>query len=172
MLDGLDVSVAETVGQADFLLALGPFGQGDVIADYEALLGEAASLGCKMVCANPDLLVHRLGRVEMCAGAIAERFAALGGDVRWHGKPHAPVYESCLEGLAPVDRERVLVVGDSLRTDIGGANAAGLESLLVAAGIHRDEMCGAGDAPDAGKIAAVVARAGIAPTHACGLFTW
>ncbi len=172
MLDGLDVSVAESVGQADFLLDLGPFGQGDVIEDYQALLGEAASLGCKMVCANPDLLVHRLGRVEICAGAIAERFAALGGDVRWHGKPYASVYESCLEGLAPVDRERVLVVGDSLRTDIAGASAAGLESLLVAAGIHRDEMCGSGDVPDVSKIEEAVARTGIAPTHACGLFTW
>lgn len=172
MLDGLEVSVAETVGQADFLLALGPFGQGDVIADYEALLGAAAALGCKMVCANPDLLVHRLGRVEICAGAIAERYAALGGDVRWHGKPNASVYESCLESLAPVDRARVLVVGDSLRTDIAGANAAGLESLLVAAGIHRDEMCGGGGVPDVGKIEAAVARAGIAPTRACGLFAW
>lgn len=172
MLEGLDVPVADSLDRADFLLALGPFGQGDVIEDYEALLGEAATLGLKMVCANPDLLVHRLGRVEICAGAIAERYAALGGDVRWHGKPHASVYESCLEGLAPVDRARVLVVGDSLRTDIGGANAAGLDSLLVAAGIHRDKMCGASGAPDAGKIAAVVARAGIAPTAACGLFAW
>ena len=172
MLDGLAVSVTDSVGEADFLLDLGPFGQGDGIEDYDALLGEAAALGLKMVCANPDLLVHRLGRVEICAGAIAERYAALGGEVRWHGKPHASVYESCLEGLAPVERTRVLVVGDSLRTDIHGANAAGLDSLLVAAGIHRDEMCGAGGAPDAEKIAAAVARTGIAPTLACGLFTW
>lgn len=172
MLDGLEVSVADSLGQADFLLALGPLAQTDAIEDYQALLGEAASLGCKMVCANPDLLVHRLGKVEICAGAIAERYAALGGDVRWHGKPYVSVYESCMEGLAPVDRARVLVVGDSLRTDIEGANAAGLDSLLVAGGIHRDEMLGAGDAPDSGGIAAAVARAGIAPTRACGLFTW
>ncbi len=172
MLDGLDVSVADSVGEADFLLDLGPFGPADVIGDYEALLGEAALLGCKMVCANPDLLVHRLGQVEICAGAIAERYAALGGEVRWHGKPHVSVYETCLEGLAPVDRARVLVVGDSLRTDIKGANAAGLDSLLVTAGIHKDEMLGVGGTPDAGKIAAVTARAGITPTHACGKLTW
>ena len=172
MLDGLDAVEAASVAQADFLLVLGPLRQSDAIADYEALLAQAAGRELPMVCANPDLVVHRLGVVEICAGTIAERYAELGGPVRWHGKPHPSVYRSCLEKLAPIDPSRVIVAGDSFRTDIKGANAAGLDSILVAAGIHREDLCGPGGAPDAGLIDDWAARTGAHPTFACGLFAW
>ena len=172
MLDGLPAVSADTIAGADFLLVCGPPRSSDVIEDYETVLSDAAASGLPMVCANPDLVVHRLGKVEICAGTIAERYAALGGDVRWHGKPHRSVYESCLERLAPVGRARVLVVGDSFRTDIKGANAAGLASLLVAGGIHGQDLCGPGGAPDAGLIDDWAARAGATPDYACGLFEW
>jgi HAD superfamily hydrolase (TIGR01459 family) len=172
MLDGLKAISVDTVAGADFLLVCGPPRPGDVIEDYETVLGDAAASGLPMVCANPDLVVHRLGEVEICAGTIAERYAALGGDVRWHGKPHRSVYQSCLERLAPVERARVLVVGDSFRTDIKGANRAGLASLLVAGGIHGQDLCEPGGAPDAGRIDDWAARARALPDYACGLFEW
>ncbi len=74
-----------------------------------------------MVCANPDLIVMHRGKPALCAGALAEHYEAIGGMVRWHGKPHPSVYESCLPLLGIADKSRSLVIGDSLRTDIAGA---------------------------------------------------
>lgn len=172
MLAGLDVEAVPEIGDAHFILAIGPYGGHNTLADYEALLAAAAARGVKMVCANPDLVVHRLGREELCAGALAQRYEALGGDVRWHGKPHRSLYESAVALLGPVARERIVVVGDSFRTDIRGAVGAGLDSLLVAAGIHRDDLCDAGGRPDTARIERYAAEAGAVPTWACGRFEW
>ncbi|MDH5558877.1 MAG: TIGR01459 family HAD-type hydrolase, partial [Alphaproteobacteria bacterium] len=84
MLDGLDVTEAATAADAGFILAIGPFDSTDTISDYQDMLTAAAARHVPMVCANPDLVVHRLGNVEICAGTIAERYEELGGRVRWH----------------------------------------------------------------------------------------
>lgn len=125
-----------------------------------------------MVCANPDLLVHRLGKVEICAGSLAERYEELGGPVRWHGKPHPSIYRAGLRLLGGIEKSRILAVGDSFRTDIRGANAAGIDSLFVIEGIHRDDLLGADGAPDAARLADEVARAGAVPTYAMRRFQW
>ena len=93
-----------------------------------------------MICANPDLVVMHGTKLVLCAGALAEWYENEGGKVRWHGKPYRSVYDSCLALLGITDRSRVLAVGDSLRTDIAGAAAAGLDSLFVIGGIHADEF--------------------------------
>lgn len=172
MLDGLDLVEAAAIEEADFILAIGPRDPGETVEDYEALLAVGASEGVRMVCANPDLLVHRLGREEICAGALAQRYEALGGDVRWHGKPHGSIYESGIALFGPIERSRILAVGDSFRTDIEGARRAGVDSLLVAAGIHAAELCDGGGRPDAARVAEAADRAGVTPTFTCGRFEW
>jgi len=172
MLDGLDLEEVGSADEADFILDLGPLDPRHTIADYEPMLTAAAAHGVPMVCANPDLVVHRLGRVEICAGTMAARYEELGGVVRWHGKPHPSVYRSGLALMPGIDTGRVLAVGDSFRTDILGANRAGLDSLLVTHGIHREDLCRADGAPDAARIAHEAALAGAMPDFACGAFTW
>ncbi|MDH3230128.1 MAG: TIGR01459 family HAD-type hydrolase [Alphaproteobacteria bacterium] len=172
MLDGLDLEEVPAAAEADFILDLGPLDPDHTIADYEAMLEAAAARRVPMICANPDLVVHRLGKVEICAGTMAERYEELGGFVRWHGKPHPSVYKSSLALLPGIERSHILAVGDSFRTDIRGANGAGLDSLLVTHGIHRDDLCHADGAPDAARIAHQGALAGAVPTWACGLFEW
>ena len=172
MLDGLDVDEVARAADADFILALGPLDPKHTIADYEDMLAAATARGVPMVCANPDLVVHRLGNVEICAGTIAERYEALGGQVRWHGKPHPSVYCSSLAMMTGIGKARILAVGDSFRTDIKGASAAGIDSLLVTHGIHRDDLCDAAGNPDAARIEEAAAVAGATPTFACGLFVW
>src|SRR3546814_9085355 len=93
-----------------------------------------------MVCANPDLVVVVGGTRAICAGALAAHYERLGGAVAYHGKPYPPVYDRCLRLLGIEDRRRILGVGDSFRTDIAGANAAGIDSLLIARGIHAEEL--------------------------------
>jgi HAD superfamily hydrolase (TIGR01459 family) len=172
MLDGLDLEIVDDVAKADFLLALGVESANDRVEDFETALAAAARRRLKMVCANPDLEVVRGGVREICAGALARRYEELGGPVRYHGKPHASVYQACLArlGLAPA---RVLGVGDSLRTDIAGAIGAGIDSLLVTGGIHAEELgTAAGASPDPVRLAEVCRRAGHPPTAAIGAFVW
>src|SRR5712691_184418 len=124
-----------------------------------------------MVCANPDLVVIHDGRPALCAGALAEHYEAIGGRVRWHGKPYPSVYDSCLELLGIADRRRILAIGDSLRTDIAGAAGAGIDSLLIAGGVHAAEFIADGGLDDA-KIAAAVAGSGAKPIGVATRFVW
>ena len=97
--------------------------------------------GLTMICANPDIVIHRGETLIYCAGALARRYEELGGSVIYAGKPYAPIYDRALAlaGLAArtVDKRRVLAIGDGMRTDILGASRAGLDVLFVTGGIHR-----------------------------------
>jgi HAD superfamily hydrolase (TIGR01459 family) len=159
--EGLEFDFVEGVGNADFILNTGPAGWDDTLADYEPVLIGAQTRGLPMVCANPDLVVIHDGKPALCAGALAEEYERLGGKVRWHGKPDPSVYLSCLELLGIVDGRRLLVVGDSLRTDIAGAARAGLDSLLIAGGVHAGEFGVEPDGSlDLGRVAAALAEYG------------
>ncbi|HEX3537042.1 MAG TPA: TIGR01459 family HAD-type hydrolase [Stellaceae bacterium] len=169
--DGLDFAFVEGVGTADFILNTGPAGWDDTLADYAPVLIAAQARQLPMVCANPDLVVIHDGKPALCAGALAEEFERLGGKVRWHGKPDASVYLSCLELLGIVDGRRILVVGDSLRTDIAGAARAGLDSLLIAGGVHAAEFSD-GDELDCGRVAAALTEHGLQPIGVMPRFVW
>ena len=131
----------------------------ETLEDYEAELQAMAVREMPMVCANPDIIIHRGDAVVFCAGALARRFEALGGQVVYLGKPHPQIYQRALSLAeaargALVDRRRVLAVGDGMKTDIAGACGAGLDALLVTRGIHRAALHGdALDSPaDADKL--------------------
>jgi HAD superfamily hydrolase (TIGR01459 family) len=165
MLAGLSVELVGHVEEADFILNTGVESAADKVEDFEAALTAAAGRGLPMVCANPDLMVIHAGKAEICAGAVALRYEQLGGKVHYFGKPHAPIYTRCFELLGTSDRRRILGVGDSLRTDIAGAAAAGIDSLLVLNGIHQEELVGT-------DLKSIVARAGVRPTAAVPSFRW
>ena len=169
---GLDLAYVESAEAAEFILNTGPAGWDDTIEDYAPLLAASRERGLKMVCANPDLMVNHGAKLALCAGALAVHYEEIGGTVRWHGKPYPSVYQSCFDLLGIEDRLRILAVGDSLRTDIAGANRAGLDSLLIAGGgIHADEFAGAGGI-DLARIEAAAASVGVRPTVAAARFNW
>ena len=100
-----------------------------------------------LVCANPDIVVERGDRLIYCAGAIAELYRELGGEVIFYGKPHRPIYERAMatgrrapRPAAPLDR--VLAIGNSVRTDLTGAHGFGIDCLFVTRGIHAEEFEG------------------------------
>jgi HAD superfamily hydrolase (TIGR01459 family) len=110
--------------------------------DYEPELRAMAKRGMTMICANPDIAIHRGDTLIYCAGALARRYEQFGGSVIYAGKPHGPIYDRALALVeqargAPVERSRVLAIGDGMRTDIIGAARAGLDALFVTGGIHR-----------------------------------
>ena len=119
---------------ADFILCTGFLDRNeDSLGYYKDLLKNYTQL--KMVCTNPDLVVHRGFDQEYCAGTLAEIFKELGGKVIYFGKPHPEIYKFCIK-----KDETVLVIGDNIRTDIKGANNMKFDSLFITNGIHKDEF--------------------------------
>jgi HAD superfamily hydrolase (TIGR01459 family) len=140
---------------ASYLLCTGLFDDStETPEDYAGRFAAFIERRLPMICANPDLVVHRGHKLVYCAGALAELYEALGGETIYAGKPHRPIYAAALERIAalrgaPVAPARALAIGDALRTDLAGAAAAGLDSLFVADGIHRNDLFGPAAAPDA-----------------------
>ena len=123
-----------TLEKCDFILCTGLFDEEEEnLKYYEALLKNFTKK--KLVCTNPDLIVHRGSEEEYCAGKIAEIFENLGGEVVYFGKPHKEVYLSCLKA-----GQKTLVIGDNLKTDIKGANNMNLDSIFITSGIHKSKI--------------------------------
>lgn len=143
---------------------------------YRPLLLEARERSLPLVCANPDLVVEVGGVLYPCAGAIATIYEDLGGSVFWAGKPHIAAYETALNtatqilGRTPA-RDRILGIGDAIRTDIAGADGFGIDSLMIAHGIHAAELLGAG-ALDEHALARLVAAPAPRPTAAMPALAW
>ncbi|MGE4482286.1 TIGR01459 family HAD-type hydrolase [Acidocella sp.] len=137
VFDTLNYEEAAAPEAADFVLNTGPddeLGPHDP-ALYRPVLSACLRAGLKMICANPDLEVIKGGERIICAGYLAQLYEADGGQVIQRGKPDAAIYQPTLDMLGTVPA-RTLAVGDSLRTDIAGAKAAGLDSCWVLSGIH------------------------------------
>jgi len=133
VFDSLDYEQAAEPAVADFILNTGP---DDDLGPHEPeLYRPVLEAGLPMICANPDLEVMKGGQRIICAGYLAEMYAAEGGRVIQRGKPDAAIYVPTL-GLLGTSRERTLAIGDSLRTDITGAKAAGVDACWVLSGIH------------------------------------
>ena len=144
---GLD-PVRAPLEQADYIVCTGPFDdETESAEDYRVMMMQALSRKLTLICANPDIVVERGDRLIYCAGAIAELYKELGGDVIFCGKPHRPIYDRAISiaaqlrnGATPSDR--VLAIGDSVRTDLAGAHAFGIDCLFVTRGIHAGEFDG------------------------------
>jgi HAD superfamily hydrolase (TIGR01459 family) len=107
-------------------------------ADYADRLAQMRAKGLTMICANPDLVVHRGAQLCFCAGALARDYEKLGGTAIYYGKPHRPIYDAALQAAG--QPKRPLAVGDGLFTDIAGANRAGMDVLFIADGVHGEEV--------------------------------
>ena len=144
---GLD-PVLSPLEQADYIVCTGPFDdETESAEDYRAMMLRALERKLTLICANPDIVVERGDRLVYCAGAIAELYRELGGEVIFYGKPHRPIYERAMALAAehrghPVALSQVLGIGDSVRTDLAGAHAFGIDLLFVTRGIHSEEFEG------------------------------
>ena len=144
---GLDPVLAP-LERADYIVCTGLFDDETESAEnYRAMMLQARERKLTLVCANPDIVVERGDRLIYCAGAIAELYLELGGEVIFYGKPHRPIYERAIalaterRGRA-VQLNRVLAIGDSVRTDLAGAQGFGIDCLFVTRGIHAEDFDG------------------------------
>jgi len=143
---------------------------------YRELLTKIRARGLFMLCGNPDLVVERGDELLYCAGALADLYGTLGGEVFYAGKPHRPIYNQALERIAGLrgiaaPLARVLAIGDSVRTDLKGASERGIDCLFVTAGIHAEEL-GDRHNPDPAALTRIFAEAGIAPKAVTRRLMW
>ena len=174
---GLNVMFAP-VEAADYVVCSGLFDDtAETPEDYRGLLAAMRERSLFMVCANPDIVVERGDELVYCAGALADAYAQRGGDVLYCGKPYAPIYQAALRRAATFGGgelptlKRVLAVGDSVRTDLKGAAAFGVDCLFVVSALHAPEF-GGRETPDAAALNATFAAAGVAPKGVARKLVW
>jgi len=133
----LDFKKNKTVDikESSYLLCTGLFEErGEDLNYYKELFKE--HINKKMICTNPDLIVDRGDKRELCAGSIALVFEKIGGEVVYFGKPFPEVYNQSIDNK----EKKVLSIGDNLNTDIKGANFLNYDSLLISNGVHKNEI--------------------------------
>ena len=173
---GLEKSFAP-LESADYVVCTGlDDDEVDKPEDYRVRLEIMLKRKLFMICGNPDVVVERGDKLVYCAGSIADLYAAMGGEVLYAGKPYRPIYEMALakaesaSGKTPA-LKRVLAIGDSMRTDLKGAHAFGVDFLFVTSGIHAEEL-GGRERPDTGALKNAFAAAGDMPKAVMRQLIW
>jgi len=176
IFSGLDVHFAP-LETADYAVCSGlEDDEAETPEDYRARLEFMLARKLFMVCGNPDVVVERGSRLVYCAGAIADLYASMGGEVLYAGKPYRPIYDMALAKAElaagrKISLRRALAIGDSVRTDLKGARAVGLDFLFVTSGIHAEEL-GSREEPDRAALTATFSAAGGAPKAVIRELRW
>jgi len=123
-----------SLDQCDFILCTGLFDKKKNDLNYYKILLKKY-ISKKLICSNPDLIVHRGKVEEYCAGTIAKLFESIGGESIYFGKPYKEIYKMCFE-----TGEKAIAIGDNLNTDIRGANNMDIDSIFISNGVHRSEF--------------------------------
>lgn len=176
LIEGLPGRLASDA-EGEIIVATGLYDDDrEVPEDYRARFEPLVKRGLPFVCANPDIVVERGHSMVYCAGALAELYAAMGGDVVMVGKPFAPIYKAALARIddvagRPVDIRSVLAIGDGLPTDIAGAARNNLDVLFVTGGIHAADF-GPTDAPDIAEVSTRLNKEGLNAVAAIAKLVW
>jgi HAD superfamily hydrolase (TIGR01459 family) len=108
------------------------------LEQFDTLLKRAITLNLTIICANPDVFIPNHGKKKYGPGYFARKIESYGGVVIYTGKPHVEIYQNVFDRLtSDIEKNRILMVGDSLETDILGAKNVGIDSALVMSGNAR-----------------------------------
>lgn len=173
LLEGIPMLRTDDMRKAELVLVTGVVEREDGLEAYDGQLRDLRKRNLPMVCANPDRVVRNGARMELCAGALAARYEDMGGTVLYHGKPFPEIYDHVFALLGHPDPQRTLAIGDSLRTDMGGAQLIGIDGLLVTDGIHAEEFGALGEASlDMMRITEACHAEGLSPRAAIRRLVW
>jgi HAD superfamily hydrolase (TIGR01450 family) len=170
-------SILAGLDQASYVVCTGLFDdQTEKPEDYDAALEIMRARNLELISANPDFVVHVGDKLLYCSGAIADRYQKIGGKVLQAGKPFHPIYERAMTKAkelrgGPVEKARVLAVGDGMRTDIMGAANYGVDALFVAGGIHQSDVQSA-KVLDGPKLEQFLSDANSRPKAAINALKW
>ena len=176
IFEGFDLTFAN-VETADYVVCSGLFhDETETPDDYREMLGLMRRRNLFMVCGNPDVVVERGDELVYCAGAIADLYKSMGGEVLYAGKPYKPIYDMSLAKAEAVRKRptplpRVLAIGDSVRTDFTGALRQGIDCLFVTSGIHSAEL-GGHEVPDEEAVKTIFMETGAAPKAVTHRLAW
>jgi HAD superfamily hydrolase (TIGR01459 family) len=135
LFKGFEDCKTNKINDSEYLLCTGLFDEHDKDLNfYKNLLENYVNK--KMICTNPDLIVDKGNRRELCAGSVAMVFEKMGGKVVYFGKPYPEVYNQSIDN----NNKKILSIGDNLNTDIKGANLLNYDSLLISNGVHKNEI--------------------------------
>ncbi len=143
LYEGLDL-VFSDIESAKFISCTGLFDdEKESAKDYYELLSKAKNLELPMICVNPDLYVEKDNRLIACSGLLARYYEELGGEVIYSGKPHPPIYRQVFTQIeksgflkhTSLDKQRILAIGDGLKTDIAGANREEIDVIYITQGL-------------------------------------
>ncbi len=141
LLDGLNYEKVESAAIADFAVTTGFDHDESKLEEKLPQALEAKKHNLPMICVNPDLIVIRQnGNIMICAGTLAQEYERLEGQVIYYGKPFSLVYKIACEIFFNIEnreipKDKIIAIGDGLETDIKGANAFGIDNILVTGGI-------------------------------------
>jgi HAD superfamily hydrolase (TIGR01459 family) len=165
--EGLDVELVEEF-EASGVVCTGLYDdETETPENYVELLQRLRSRNLPFICANPDIMVERGPRLIWCAGALARDYGQLGGRTLIAGKPHRPIYEAAAKAVeeirgAPVEKSRILGIGDGVLTDVKGAADYGLDVLYISGGVHAADYAADGNV-DFDRMNAFLQKHGHAP---------
>ncbi len=135
LLRDINIDLTNDIKEADFLLISAYLEEYEDLNYYDDILKNAADLKLQAICPNPDLTVNQSNGIRYCAGTFAKKYETLGGIVHYYGKPDVRVFDALLNRYVQgIDKSKVIMIGDTLNTDILGANRAGIDSVLVLTG--------------------------------------
>lgn len=145
--------------------------QSETPDDYRATLLYAKQKELKLLCTNPDIQVDMGEKRIYCAGAIAALYAEMGGESLYFGKPHPPIYDLARNKLASIRAvvdQRILCIGDGIRTDISGGLNEGLDTLFITSGLAAGAFGENDENPDPELLQSYVDMQQISPSFAIG----
>jgi len=121
---------------------------------HEALSQSLGRFPRPLLVANPDLVAPRGDCLTLEPGYFAHMLMSQSAiEPEFFGKPYPPAFEAVLAKLGDIDPGKILMVGDTLHTDILGGQAAGMKTMLITAEGALQGM----DIPDC------IAQSGIVP---------
>ena len=159
------------IDEAEGIVCTGPFNSLENLDVYIPDFEFAKKRGLKLLCANPDIIVDRGSVREWCAGALAEMYTDLGGESLYFGKPFQPIYDLARQRLFSsgfqINDDRILAIGDGIKTDILGAVKEGIDSLFITGGLAALET-GTKDQPDQGLLESYLKEQKLNPAYSIG----
>lgn len=141
-LEDTQIELVQDLDECDYvIITMNSHAGGGDLEFWTKILEEAASKDIPALCINPDFQAPHGDEFHYTPGYFANKYKNFGGSVRYFGKPHIPIYDFALSERIKknfIPKKNIIAIGDSLTTDIRGAKAFGIDSLLfLRRGIHK-----------------------------------